>query len=141
MSEKFSAIGEEHQRFIERQKIYFVATAAEGGRINLSPKGGDSFRVVSPNKVVWLNLTGSGNETAAHLSALPRMTVMFCSFEKSPLILRLYGQATAHHAHDEGWGRWSGLFPDHVGSVEQGVDAGQPHYLSFRPSGHGTQLH
>ena len=116
MSEKFPAIGEEHRAFIERQKMYFVATAAPEGRVNLSPKGGDSFRVIAPNKVVWLNLTGSGNETAAHVSADSRMTVMFCSFEKTPQILRLYGQAKVHHARGEGWRRWIGLFPEHAGA-------------------------
>ena len=72
---------------------FFVGTAGAEGKINVSPKGMDSFRVINPNELVWLNLTGSGNETAAHVIENNRMTVMFCSFEKQPLILRLYGTA------------------------------------------------
>lgn len=86
--------------FIKGQHIFFVATALQEGRINLSPKGMDSFRVLSPTQIVWLNLTGSGNETAAHLLEYPRMTIMFCAFEGKPLILRLYGQARAYHERD-----------------------------------------
>ena len=84
-------------KFIEKQNIFFVGTAAEEGRVNVSPKGMDSLKVIDSNKVIWLNLTGSGNETAAHLLKNNRMTIMFCSFEKNPMILRLYGTATANH--------------------------------------------
>lgn len=70
------------QKFIEAKKIFFVATAPNSGRINLSPKGMDSFKVMHENRVLWLNVTGSGNETAAHLSENERITIMFCSFEK-----------------------------------------------------------
>ena len=95
MAERFEALDTKHIEFIRQQHMFFVATAAATGTINLSPKGMDSLRVLGPNKVVWLNLTGSGNETAAHLLQSDRMTVMFCSFAKQPLILRLYGRATA----------------------------------------------
>ena len=88
-------------KFIEKQNIFFVGTAAEEGRVNVSPKGMDSLKVIDSNKVIWLNLTGSGNETAAHLLKNNRMTIMFCSFEKNPMILRLYGTATANHPRDE----------------------------------------
>lgn len=93
MAEFFEALTEEHIDFIGKQHLFFVGTAAEQGRINVSPKGRDSFRVIGPKEVVWLNLTGSGNETAAHVIENNRMTVMFCSFDKQPLILRLYGTA------------------------------------------------
>ncbi|MEX0312940.1 MAG: pyridoxamine 5'-phosphate oxidase family protein, partial [Allomuricauda sp.] len=82
--------------FIQQQKVFFVATAMEEGSINLSPKGLDSLRIVNENRVVWLNLTGSGNETAAHLGHNSRITLMFCAFEGDPMILRLYGTAKIH---------------------------------------------
>lgn len=116
MSKQFDSISESHQKFIAAQSIYFVATAAATGRINLSPKGMDSFRVLEPNKVIWLNLTGSGNETAAHVLDNGRMTVMFCSFAKKPLIMRLYGQASVVHPRDDDWADLIGHFPDQLGA-------------------------
>ncbi|WP_430968724.1 pyridoxamine 5'-phosphate oxidase family protein [Spongiimicrobium sp. 2-473A-2-J] len=89
--------------FIGNQKLFFVATAMEDGRVNLSPKGMDALRVIDGNRVIWLNLTGSGNETAAHLQYNNRMTLMFCAFEGKPMILRLYGIAKAYHEHDPFW--------------------------------------
>lgn len=86
--------------FIENQKLFFVGTARSDGRVNVSPKGMDSLRVIDQNKVIWLNLTGSGNETAAHLLENDRMTIMFCSFDEKPLILRLYGKAKIYHPRD-----------------------------------------
>jgi len=111
MGKQFSEISIELQEFIERQKIFFVGTAAEEGRVNISPKGMDTFRVIGPNKIVWLNLTGSGNETAAHLLKNNRMTILFCAFEGSPMILRLYGNATIFHQRDEIYHKYIGLFP------------------------------
>jgi hypothetical protein len=102
--------------FICRQKLFFVATAMEEGRINLSPKGMDAFRVLDEHTVLWLNLTGSGNETAAHLRYSGRMTVMFCAFEGAPLILRLYGNAQVYHPRDPYWDRHIGLFSPIPGS-------------------------
>jgi len=67
--------------FIERQRMFFVATAARDGRVNVSPKGMDSLRIIDDTHILWLNLTGSGNETAAHLLDTPRMTLMFCAFD------------------------------------------------------------
>ena len=93
MGQRFDRIEQKHRDFIERQKLFFVGTAAPDGRVNVSPKGMDSLRVLGENKVVWANYTGSGNETAAHLLESDRMTLMFCSFDRSPLILRLYGRA------------------------------------------------
>lgn len=97
--------------FIAAQKIFFVGTAAAEGRVNISPKGMDSFRVLGNSRVAWLNVTGSGNETAAHVALAPRMTIMFCAFEGPPMILRLYGEARAIHHNDPDWGAMSGLFP------------------------------
>ena len=116
MAERSEALTEKHVSFIENQQLFFVSTAAAEGFINLSPKGMDSFRVINSNKVVWLNLTGSGNETAAHLLENSRMTIMFCSFDKQPLILRLYGQASAIHPRDETWHELLALFPSYTGT-------------------------
>lgn len=88
------------EEFIVKQHIFFVGTAMKEGRVNVSPKGMDTFKVISKNKVIWLNFTGSGNETATHIQESNRMTIMFCSFEGKPLILRLYGKAKAYHPRD-----------------------------------------
>lgn len=103
MGEKFLEISEKHINFIKKQKIFFVATATESSYINISPKGMDCFRVIAPNNVIWLNATGSGNETAAHILENPRMTIMFSAFEGSPMILRLYGKAKVIHKNDKEW--------------------------------------
>lgn len=92
MAKRFDRIEDVHRTFVEKQKIFFTASAAEGTRINLSPRGTDCFRILGPNAVVWLDKTGSGNETAAHLLADGRLTVMFCAFEGPPSILRFYGR-------------------------------------------------
>ena len=101
--------------FIANQKLFFVATAMETGRVNLSPKGMDSLRVINGNRVVWMNLTGSGNETAAHLPNNDRITIMFCAFEEKPIILRLYGTAKAYHERDQFWKDHIDLFPKIAG--------------------------
>jgi hypothetical protein len=116
MAEQFSALTADHAVFIEAQHLFFVGTAAADGRVNVSPKGTDSLRVLGPNQVVWLNLTGSGNETAAHLLRIDRMTLMFCSFDRQPLILRLYGRARAVHPQDAEWTELAGLFGAPIGS-------------------------
>lgn len=116
MSDKFPELNDKHRAFIEKQHMYFIGTAAREGFVNISPKGMDSFRVLDNNTVAWLNLTGSGNETAAHILETPRMTVMFCSFDKQPLILRLYGQATTYHETDPEWDEMYALFPSSVGA-------------------------
>lgn len=102
--------------FIESQRLFFVATAAPDGRVNVSPKGLDSLRVVSPTRIVWLSVSGSGNETAAHIQAHPRMTLMFCAFEGKPLILRIYGIATVSYPRHADWDDLCGLFPDYAGT-------------------------
>ncbi len=102
--------------FIERQPLFFVATAAREGRVNLSPKGMDTLRILAEDRIVWLNLSGSGNETAAHLRDSPRMTLMFCAFEGEAMILRVYGTAAATHPHDPGWEAAVARFPRLAGS-------------------------
>lgn len=116
MSDIYESLDDKHVDFINKQKLFFVATAPDEGFINLSPKGMDSFRVIDNKTVVWLNMTGSGNETAAHVLENQRMTVMFCSFDKQPLILRLYGKAAAIHPKDKQWDELISLFPDYVGA-------------------------
>ena len=89
--------------FIERQHVFFVATAAPDGSVNVSPKGMSTLRILGDTHIRWLNLSGCGNETAAHLRASNRMTLMFCAFEGNPMILRVYGQATTTHPRDAEW--------------------------------------
>jgi len=101
--------------FISDQKLFYVSTAMEDGHINLSPKGMDSFRVVDEDRVLWLNVTGSGNETATHLQFNDRMTIMFCAFEGKPMILRLYGTAKVYHKRNEFWKKHIQLFPKIAG--------------------------
>lgn len=121
MARRYDEMTAEHIAFIEQQKLFFVGTAANDGTINVSPKGWSSLRVLSPNRIVWLNITGSGNETAAHLAQNERMTIMFCAFDGSPKILRLYGNAVAAHPRDERWNELAALFEPHV-SARQYVD-------------------
>lgn len=102
--------------FVLEQPIFFVATAMKEGRINLSPKGMDSLRVLDPTTVLWLNLTGSGNETATHLLREPRITLMWCAFKGDPKILRVYGRATSHREGTPFWERHIGLFTAFAGS-------------------------
>ena len=111
MGQRYQEIPTKQIEFIREQKIFFVGTAGgDDTRVNVSPKGLDSFRVLSPTRVIWLNTTGSGNETAAHLLENSRMTIMFCAFVGAPLILRLYGTATAVHPRDAAWAELYGQF-------------------------------
>jgi hypothetical protein len=98
-------------KFIKAQKMFFTATAPINGRINLSPKGIDTFRCLDNNTVGYLDLTGSGNETSAHIQENGRMTVMFCSFSDKPLILRLYGQGEVVKLGSE---KWNELIPNFI---------------------------
>lgn len=92
MSKQFERIEPNHCEFIERQRIFFNASATADGRVNVSPRDGAALRVLDANSVVYLDQTGSGNETAAHLRADGRLTLMFCAFEGAPMVLRLYGR-------------------------------------------------
>ena len=104
MADFFHALTDKHHAMIEAQPVFFVATAAPDARINLSPKGYDAFRILSPTRVAYLDLGGSGNETHAHLAADGRITLMFCNFEQPALILRIYGTGVPVLPQDEGWG-------------------------------------
>ncbi|MBI5331649.1 MAG: pyridoxamine 5'-phosphate oxidase family protein [Betaproteobacteria bacterium] len=136
MAKFFAALTPEHRAFIARQKVFFVATAAAGARISLSPKGLDCLRVLDERTVAYLDLTGSGAETAAHLRADPRMTLMFCSFSADALILRLYGQGESVRPDDARWAELAPQFPDlpgarqivllHVESLQTSCGAGLP---------------
>ena len=108
---EYLQVDERLQHFVEAQKMFFVATAAPCGRVNLAPKGMDTLRLVATNRIVWLNLTGAENETAAHLLESSRMTSMWCSFDHKPMILRVYGEATIIHPRDDSWDDLAGLFP------------------------------
>ena len=92
MGKQFPAIDDKHREFIARQKIFFTGSAAANSRINISPRGTDALRVLDANTVVYRDLTGSGNETAAHMLADGRLTIMLCAVDGPPLIMRLYGQ-------------------------------------------------
>ena len=116
MGQRLDQLNDKLISFIENQYMFFVATAGAEGRVNVSPKGGDTFRVISNNEVIWLNLTGSGNETSAHVQENGRMTLMFCAFEGNPLILRLYGQAEVFHSHDSEFSQYIDLFPELPGT-------------------------
>lgn len=118
MGKVYESISAEHRAFIEQQPVFFVASAplSGAGHVNLSPKGLDSFRVVDPVTVTYLDLTGSGNETAAHLTENGRLTLMFCAFEGNPKILRLYcrGRVITRHSHE--WAEASARFPSYPGT-------------------------
>lgn len=116
MADQFPSLSPEHVAFIGRQKLFFVATAAPTGHVNLSPKGSESLVVLAPDRVLWLNLTGSGNETAAHLALSNRLTLMWCAFEGPPRILRVYGSASIIHRHDSGWGACAEILPPPLGA-------------------------
>ncbi|MEM6385699.1 MAG: pyridoxamine 5'-phosphate oxidase family protein [Pseudomonadota bacterium] len=113
MGTRFEALEPAHQKFIEKQPVFFVGSAAREGRINVSPKGMDSLRVLGPNRILWRNMTGSGNETATHLEDNARMTLMWCAFSGPPMILRAYGTARAIHRLDPEWATFDAEFsPD-----------------------------
>ena len=116
MAKIYPTIPKRLQKFIEVQKMFFVATAPKNGRINLSPKGMDTFRVLDESRVAWLSVTGSGNETAAHLLENGRITIMFCAFEGAPNILRLYGTAKEIRPNQTEWDDLINLFPELPGA-------------------------
>ena len=128
MGKRYPELQPDQIAFIGDQHLYFIGTAAPGARVNLSPKGMDSLRILSPSRILWLNLTGSGNETAAHLALDPRITLMWCSFTTRPLILRAYGTARAIHHGDPDWQSLSAHLPDEPGArqiVDVTIDLAQ----------------
>ncbi len=115
MGTQHDALEPAHQRFIEAQPLFFTGTAATTGSVNVSPKGMDSLRILDPNRILWRNLTGSGNESAAHVDAIPRMTLMWCAFSGPPMILRAYTTARSIHLNDPDWDDLNALFePNHA---------------------------
>lgn len=113
MAKLYTEIDAEMSAWIEAQPMFFVATAplSDGGHINVSPRGLDTFRVLGPREVAFLDLTGSGNETAAHLAENGRITIMFCAFAGKPKILRLYGQGMVVLPDEPEWDSLRCLFP------------------------------
>src|SRR5215217_2705714 len=113
MAKTYDDITPELQAFVAAQPMFFVATAPldAQGHVNLSPKGQDSFRVLSSRRVAYLDLTGSGNETSAHLLENGRITFMFCAFSGPPQILRLYGQGYTILPGSAEWAELAPLFP------------------------------
>ncbi len=113
MGKQFEALLPEHEAFIAKQPIFFVGSAplSAEGHVNLSPKGYDTLRVLTPNRVAYLDLTGSGNETSAHIRENGRVTIMFCAFEGPPNILRLYGRGSVILPGTAEWEELYPLFP------------------------------
>ena len=118
MAKLYDCITDDLAAFIQAQPLFFVATAPLGadGHVNLSPKGLDCLRVLSPQRVAYLDLTGSGNETSAHVTENGRITFMFCAFSGPPKILRLYGRGCAVLPESDTWAELSALFPSHPGA-------------------------
>ena len=112
MAKFHTQIEDHHREFIESQHMFFVSTAplSAEGHINLSPKGLDSFRTLSPTKVAYMDIVGSGNETSAHILENGRITFMFCAFSGPPNILRLYGRGYAVIPEDAAWRELSAHF-------------------------------
>ena len=112
MAKFYTHLDDSLQKFIGEQRMFFTATAPADGRINLSPKGMDTFRCLDEGRrFAYLDLTGSGNETAAHLAENGRLTVMFCSFTEQPLILRIYGRGRVVRPADAEWSELRPHFP------------------------------
>jgi hypothetical protein len=117
MGKVLEALDERLTQWIGRQRLFFVATAPrEGEHVNVSPKGGDTLRVLGPSEVAYLDLTGSGSETIAHLRENGRITVMLCAFEGPPDIVRLFGHGTVHLCGTPGYDDVAHLFPDKTGA-------------------------
>lgn len=110
MAKQFPALTEAHRAFIARQHIFFVASSARGSRVNISPRGAEGFRVLDESRVAYLDRTGSGHETAAHIRAGGPLTIMFCALTGTPMIMRLYGTGTAHPV---GGGAYAALLDAH----------------------------
>lgn len=146
MADFFQELSESHNKFIAAQPVFFVATAPGEGRINLSPKGLDTFRVLDPNRVAYLDFTGSGNETAAHILNDGRITLMFMSFSRNARILRIYGRgsfARPGSTRNDEYEAHIGLFPAYPGvrqiifceveSVSTSCGYGVPEMEMLRP--------
>jgi hypothetical protein len=115
MAKQFTRIEEIHKNFIARQHIFFTASAAEGTRVNVSPRSTEALRLLDDLTAIYLDRTGSGNETAAHLLADGRLTIMFCAFDGPPVILRLYGQGRMIRRNSP---EYLSLLAEHYGGEE-----------------------
>jgi len=117
LSKVYDGIDERMSSFLRKQHVFFVATAplAGDGLVNLSPKGLDTFDILGPRRVAYLDLTGSGVETVAHLRENGRIVVMFCAFEGPPRIIRLHGRGTAVSPGDHGFDDLATRFPPRPG--------------------------
>src|ERR1700677_1861343 len=117
MGKYYERLDDRLSDFIRRQHVFFVGTAPSGseGHLNISPKGLDTFRILGPNAVAYLDLTGSGIETVAHLRENGRITILFCAFERRPLILRLPGRGRAVEPGDDEWDDLIAQFPEYPG--------------------------
>lgn len=134
----YRELTESLQTFIAEQQMFFTASAPTHGRINLSPKGIDTFRCLDSHTVAYLDLTGSGNEASAHLIENGRMTIMFCSFTQQPLILRLYGQGSVIRPRDAEWREFDGVFSPIAGTrqiIKLTIESAQT------SCGHGVPLY
>ncbi|HTF34705.1 MAG TPA: pyridoxamine 5'-phosphate oxidase family protein [Myxococcota bacterium] len=118
MGKTYPEIDQRIAEFLRKQHVFFVATAplSAEGRVNLSPKGLQSFAVLDPRTVAYLDLTGSGIETVAHLRENDRITLMFCAFEGPPKILRLQGRGEAIERGHSEWDALAARFPSHLGA-------------------------
>lgn len=112
MGTQFDRLSDAHVSFIEEQPMFFTGSAAREGKVNVSPKGMDSLRVIDAQTIAYVNVTGSGNETAGHILDTPRLTLMWCSFSKRPQILRTYGTARVLHPRDDAWAEWKEKLPE-----------------------------
>jgi len=116
MGIKTDKLNRSFRAFSAKQPLFFVATSAPEGRVNLSPKGLDSLKILDDTRIIWLSVSGSGNETAAHVLQHPRMTLMFCAFQGDALILRVYGDATVIYPRHDDWATYVAHFPDYPGA-------------------------
>ena len=140
MAQRFSGLEPKHFDFIARQHVFFTASAAPTGHVNVSPRSTDMLRILGPNRAMYLDRTGSGNETAAHLLANGRLTIMLCAFDGPPLIMRLYGHGRPVLPQDSDWGEYAApfdllpgtrqIFVIHVDQVQTSCGWGVPH-MSF----------
>ncbi len=115
MAKFFERLEPEHMAFIRRQVLFFVATAADGAHPNLSPKGYQSLAVLAPGRLAYVDWPGSGNQTATHVAEHGRLTLMFCSFERAPLILRVYGTGRVLHRRSADFAELADLLGARVG--------------------------
>ena len=141
MAQRYPALEAKHHEFIARQHVFFTASATATGHINLSPRSTDMLRVIGDNQIVYLDRTGSGNETAAHMLADGRLTIMLCAFDGPPLIIRLYGRG---RTIARGGGEYRALLASHYADTEP-LGARQMLLLDFdlvqTSCGYGVPFH